>query len=240
MKPLQLLFQSSIGRKFIMGVTGAILFLYVVGHLAGNLQIFLPKEKINAYAHLLHSNQALLWTVRLGLLAVVGLHIWSAIALAARNNAARPDAYGSGTAPYGASWASRHMLMTGLIIAAFVIYHLLHFTVQVPAVNLLPAADQAKDFTQLRVASGAQQGYPDVHQMLVAGFKQPLISIFYLVGVGLLCVHLSHGASSMFQSLGLQEGTWRRRLEVGAMVVAGLIFAGYASIPLAVFLRLVQ
>jgi succinate dehydrogenase / fumarate reductase cytochrome b subunit len=239
MKPLQLLFQSSLGKKYIMAVTGAVLLIYVIGHLIGNLQIFMPRERINAYAHFLHGNRALLWAVRLGLLAVVGLHIWAAIAMAHQNKAARPTGY-LGTKAYAASWASRHMFMTGLIIAAFVIYHLLHFTVQVPAINLLSTTDPGKDFTQLLVESGEQKGYRDVHAMLVAGFRQPLITLFYLVGVGLLCVHISHGANSMFQSLGMEEGLWRRRLETSAKVLAVALFVGYASIPLAVFLRLVQ
>ena len=240
MKPLQLLFHSSVGKKFLMGATGIALVLFVIGHLVGNLQIFLPKERINAYAHLLHANQGLLWGVRLGLLAIVGIHVWAAITLAAQNRAARPDTYGSGTAPYGASWASRHMFMTGLVIAAFVVYHLLHFTVQLPAINLIPASDPAKDFGSLLVINGPQKGYKDVHAMLVAGFQQPLVSLFYLVAIGLLCVHLSHGASAMFQSLGMEEGVWRTRLETGARLLAGALFLGYASIPIAVFLRIVQ
>lgn len=240
MKPLQLLFRSSIGKKFIMGVTGAVLLLYVIGHLAGNLQIFLPKEHINAYAHMLHQSPGLLWLVRLFLLATIGLHIWAAIKLGAENNAARPTPYGTGMPKYGSSWASRHMFMTGLIVAAFVIYHILHFTTQVPAVNLLPGTDEAKNFSQLLVTTGEQKGYRDVHRMLVAGFQQPIVSLFYLIGVGLLCVHLSHGTSAMFQSLGIQEGVWRQRLEKGAKILAVILFIGYASIPIAVFLRIVQ
>ena len=235
MKPLQLLFQSSIGKKLLMGATGAALFLFVIGHLVGNLQIFLPKEKINAYAHLLHANAGLLWAVRLGLLAIVGVHVWTAIALRAENEAARPSTYEGGRAPYGASWASRYMFMTGLVIAAFVVYHLLHYTAQITAVNLT-----GRDFGSLVVATGPQAGYKDVHQMLVIGFSQPLVSLFYLVAIGLLCLHLSHGACAMFQSLGLQEGAWRRRLDTAAKALAVALFAGYASIPLAVFLRIVQ
>jgi succinate dehydrogenase / fumarate reductase cytochrome b subunit len=221
-----------------MGATGAALLLFVVGHLIGNLQVFLPKERMNAYAHFLHGNPALLWGVRLALLAIVGLHIWAAIVMSAQNKAARPATYA--TAPYAASWASRTMLMSGLVIAAFVVYHLLHFTLQVPAVNLLSSTDRAKDFGSLVVLNGPQKGYADVHQMLVAGFKQPVVSLAYIVAVGLLCLHLSHGASSMFQSLGLEEGIWRRRLDSGARWLAVLIFLGYAAIPIAVFLRIVQ
>ena len=235
MKPLLLLFQSSIGKKLLMGATGAALVLFVIGHLVGNLQIFLPKEHINAYAHLLHANAGLLWCVRLGLLAVIGVHVWAAITLRAENQAARPSAYTGGQGPYAASWASRNMFMTGLVIAAFVIYHLLHYTAQITAANLT-----GTDFGTLLVTSGPQAGFKDVHRMLVIGFSQPIVSLFCLIAVGLLCLHLSHGASSMFQSLGLQEGAWRRRLDTAARGLALLLFAGYASIPLAVFLRIVQ
>jgi succinate dehydrogenase / fumarate reductase cytochrome b subunit len=235
MKPLVLLLQSSLGRKFIMALSGAALGLFVIGHLAGNLQIFLPKERINAYAHFLHTNPGLLWAARLGLLACTGLHIWAAATLSLENRAARGPGFGTETPPVAASYASRTMLMSGLIVAAFVLYHLLHFTVQVPAVNLT-----GKDFHALEVTRGAQQGYQDVHAMMVAGFSHPLISGFYLVGVGLLCLHLSHGIGSMFQSLGFCEGVWRGRLNAMARLVALLLFIGYASIPIAVYLRLVQ
>jgi len=240
MKPLQLLLKSSIGKKVIMGATGAALVLFVIGHLVGNLQIFLPKEKINAYAHLLHSSTAVLWAVRLGLLAMVGLHVWAAISLTAQNRAARPTGYADGTRPYAASWASRYMFQTGLVIAAFVVYHLLHYTAQLPVANLLPSGNAAKDFNQLVVTSGAQSGYRDVHAMLIAGFQQPIVSLFYIIAIGLLCLHLSHGMSAMFQSLGVEEGIWRTRLEKGAQVLAVALFAGYASIPVAVYLRIVQ
>lgn len=235
MKPLQLLFQSSIGKKIIMGATGAAMFLFVIGHLVGNLQIFLPKERINAYAHLLHANAGLLWVVRFSLLAIVGLHVWSAITLNATNKAARPVDYGNGRTPVAASWASRYMLMTGLVIAAFVVYHLLHYTVQLSAINFT-----GKDFGDLVVKGGPQDGFKDVHQMLVIGFSHPLVSLFYLVAIALLCVHLSHGGCSMFQSLGMQEGAWRQRLENGVKALSVAIFLGYAAIPVAVFLRIVQ
>lgn len=240
MKPLLLLLNSSIGKKLIMAATGAALFLFAIGHLAGNLQIFLPKERINAYAHFLHENPALIWSARLGLLAVVGLHIWAAITLSAQNKAARPQGYAGSEKPYATSWISRHMLLTGLVIAAFVVYHLLHFTAQAAFVNLLPATHPAKEFGALVVTSGAQKGFKDVHAMLVAGFQQPLVAVFYLVAVGLLALHLNHGTSSMFQSLGFREGKWRERLELASKVLSAALFAGYASIPVAIYLRLVQ
>ena len=129
------IFCSSIGKKFIMASTGMLLFLFVVLHLIGNLQVFLGPEEINRYGDFLQSNKELLWPARIGLLLIVGLHIWSAIKLSAENKAARPQAYAQHEV-VAASYASRTMLMSGLIILAFIIFHLLHFTVQVPAVNL--------------------------------------------------------------------------------------------------------
>src|SRR5437667_8722564 len=111
------IFTSSLGRKYIMAVTGFVLFLFVVGHLVGNLQIFLGPEAINRYGHFLQSNVEFLWPVRIGLLVLVGLHIWSAIQLSVENKAARPVGYAGDPAAPAASFASRTMLMSGLIIA---------------------------------------------------------------------------------------------------------------------------
>src|SRR5436190_11846652 len=131
---LKRIFGSSLGKKYIMGVSGCLLFLFVVAHLLGNLQIFLGPDVINRYGHFLQSNPELIWPARIGLLLMVGLHIWAAVKLTLENRAARPVAY----AHYevvAASYASRTMFMSGLIIFVFIIYHLLHFTAQVPSVN---------------------------------------------------------------------------------------------------------
>src|ERR1041385_8884127 len=121
MKFITNIFGSSLGKKYVMAVTGLVLFLFVIGHLVGNLQIFLGPEAINRYGHFLQGNIELLWPVRIALLAMVGLHIWSAIKLSAENRAARPVAYANWD-PTAASYASRTMLMSGLIIFAFIIY----------------------------------------------------------------------------------------------------------------------
>ena len=114
-----------------MAISGAAMFGFVIAHLIGNLQIFIGREAINRYGHFLQSNMEIVWPARLGLLVMVGLHIWAAIRLSKENKAARPVAYASNLAPAAASYASRTMLMSGLIILSFIIYHLLHFTVQV-------------------------------------------------------------------------------------------------------------
>src|SRR5215471_21129155 len=128
MKIIANIFGSSVGKKFIMAVSGLVLFLFVVGHMAGNLQIFLGPEALNRYGHFLQTNPELIWPARLGLLLMVGLHIWSAAALSRENKAARPVGYAE-YQPVGSSLASRTMLMSGLIILVFIVYHLLHYTV---------------------------------------------------------------------------------------------------------------
>lgn len=231
MNALVRLLRSSVGKKFLMAVTGIGLVLFVVGHLVGNLQIFLGREAINRYAALLHSNTELLWAVRLGLLAMVGLHVWSAAQLTRENRRARPLDYAGAPAPAAASYASRTMLMSGLIVAAFVVFHLLHFTAQVPAVNLT-----GQDFRTFQEATGEAGGRHDVFKMMIVGFRQPVVSLFYVVGVGLLCLHLSHGVRAMFQSLGWLSPRcipFTVRLGQG---VAWAVFLGYVSIPVAVLL----
>jgi len=230
MKIITDLFTSSLGKKFIMAITGMALFLFVVMHLLGNLQVFLGPEALNRYGHFLQSNPEIIWPARIGLLVMITLHIWSAIKLSAENKAARPVAYVNEPAPIAASYASRTMLMSGLIIASFIIYHLLHFTVQAQAINLT-----GKDFSRLYDSEGRH----DVFAMMITGFRQPLVSGFYVLAMALLCLHLSHGVSAMFQSLGLKNHVYAPLIDRFAKVVAVVIFVGYISIPLAVLLHLV-
>src|SRR3569833_1997977 len=119
---LRNLFRSSLGKKYIMSITGLGLFAFVIAHMVGNLQIFLGAEAINRYGNFLQSNTELLWPARIALIIIVVLHIWSASSLTIQNRAARPVAYGNWN-PTVASYASRTMMMTGLIVAAFIIYH---------------------------------------------------------------------------------------------------------------------
>ncbi len=219
------LFRSSPGRKFVMAGSGFLLFLFVIGHLLGNLQIFLGPEAINRYGHFLQSNVELLWPVRLGLLALVVLHVWAAVSLTRENRAARPVGYAGNPPPPAASYASRTMLMSGLIIAAFVIYHLLHFTVQVKAINFT-----GTDFVTLH----DDRGRHDVYAMMVLGFEHPLVSGFYVLAMALLCLHLSHGVYAMFQSLGVTIPCCPELPKWLARWAAILIFVGYVSIPVAV------
>jgi succinate dehydrogenase / fumarate reductase, cytochrome b subunit len=220
------LFTSSLGRKYIMAISGAALWVFVTGHLLGNLQIFLGPEQINSYGHFLQTTPEILWPARIGLLAMVALHIWSAVTLSKENKAARPVPYANWN-PTVASYASRTMLMSGLIIAGFVIYHLLHFTVQVKSINFT-----GQDFGRFQDAKGRH----DVYHMMIIGFSNPLVSGFYVVAMGLLCLHLSHGAGAMFQSVGWKNQVYGPMIDRFAKIAAWLIFLAYSSIPVAVLL----
>lgn len=215
-------FGSSVGRKFLMAGSGGVLLLFVIGHMIGNLQIFLPPEAINRYARFLQSLGELLWGVRLFLLAMLVLHVWSAVSLSIENRNARPEPYAGGHAPFAASLASRTMLVTGIVVATFLAYHLLHFTAVVDGIN------------GARVSLRALKEQHDVYAVMIAGFSVWYVSLFYLVGVGLLCFHLSHGIAAMFQSLGLKNAAYAPLVEKLSKSLALALFLGYASIPTAV------
>jgi succinate dehydrogenase / fumarate reductase cytochrome b subunit len=205
-------YSSTVGKKAVMAVSGCILFLFVLGHLAGNLQIYEGPAKLNDYSRLLHSMPALLWGARVTLLGMVALHIWSSIQLALRNRAARPAGYVQKRSA-GSSYAARTMYWSGPIILVFVIYHLL-------------------DFTFGTLNPNYQEG--NVYANVVASFQAPLISAFYILAMLLLATHLYHGLWSMFQSLGFHPARFTRALKRGAAAVAMLIAAGNISIPIAV------
>jgi succinate dehydrogenase / fumarate reductase cytochrome b subunit len=228
MKLLVRLFRSSLGKKYIMALSGAGLVLFAVGHMLGNLQVFLGPEPLNAYGHFLQSTPEILWGARLGLLGLVGLHIWAAVKLTLENRAARPVPYDQGEL-VAASYASRTMIWSGLIIAAFVVFHLLHYTVQVKAVNLT-----GQDFGLFEDTHVPPRH--DIFKMMITGFRQPLVSGFYVLAVGLLCAHLSHGISAMFQSLGFKDKTWGPAIDKLAVLAAWVLFLGYSSIPVAILL----
>lgn len=214
--------RSSIGKKILTAVTGLIAFAYVVGHMLGNLQIFIGQDQLNTYAEALHSLGALLWVIRAFLLASFVIHIWLGIQLKLENWSARPIAYKNETTQQ-ASLASRTMIWTGLIVLAFVIYHLLHFTVRSTDARFAELTDSL--------------GRMDVYSMVILGFSNVWISIFYLIAVGLLSYHLSHGVASVFQSLGLNNPRWQKRLDVIAWIAAVVLFLGYASVPVSVMLN---
>lgn len=216
-----------------MATTGFLMVLFVLGHLAGNLQIFLGPEAINRYGNLLQTNVELLWPVRLALIGIILIHIWSATRLTLENRAARPTAYARWE-PTAASYASRTMMVSGIIVAIFIVYHLLHYTVMVQAVNLT-----GRDFDAKPEFFDAQ-GRHDIYKMMMVGFSNPYVCLFYIVGVGLLCLHLSHGMSAMWQSMGWKKRSYGPFLDTAAKWGSVLIFLGYVSIPVTIYLKIIR
>jgi succinate dehydrogenase / fumarate reductase, cytochrome b subunit len=219
-------YHSSVGKKMIVAITGVILILFVIGHLLGNLQIFLGPEWINGYSRHLRDLGPLLWLVRIFLLVTVILHIFVTIRLSIENRRARPEPY-IDKQYVKATFASRHMMVSGLIVLMFIIYHIAHFTVGVTD----------RRFAALKIDP---LGHYDVYSMMVYGFQNPYVSAFYVLGLFLLALHLSHGSSSFFQSLGLNNQRLTPRLARYGRIFAWLLFIGYVSIPLAVLLGLIK
>lgn len=229
------LFRASIGKKFVMAVTGAVLIAFITGHLVGNLQIFGPPDKINGYASFLQGLGPALWAVRLGLLLCAGLHVWFATQLTLENLKARPEKYDFNNT-IRATLSSRTLRWTGGIVLAFILYHLAQFTVGCAQTGefkaQLPEYTMAHDFHLMGfpvVAEG--QKVHDVYSMMFLGFSHPLVSLFYIVAVGLLAFHLAHGAESMFQTLGWKGGKWACCLKRIVTIYCVLYFLGSLLIP---------
>jgi succinate dehydrogenase cytochrome b subunit len=223
------LVNSTVGKKVLMAISGAGLFLFVILHMVGNLQIFLGQEVLNHYAHLLKSNPELLWPARIGLLALVAVHIWASISLTIENRAARGTPY-EVKKVVGASLASRTMIWSGLLLAAYVVYHLLQFT--------LMKTDPSYRTLEYTLADGVR--CHDVYRMMILGFSNVWCSLAYIVAMGLLCMHLSHGAASMFSSLGLKNEVYAARIACFAKIAAFALFLGYSAVPLAIFMGMVK
>lgn len=219
------LLRSSLGRKLVMGVTGAGLFGFVLVHMLGNLQIFAGAETLNQYAILLRTSEELLWGFRLALLAMVVLHLYCAITLTLDNRRARPAGYLE-QKTLGATIASRTMMISGIVVAAFIVFHILHFTTR----------DIFRQYDEWKVMVHGREGH-DVYRMAIDSFSIPWVSILYVTGVGLLCLHLSHGVQSFFQSLGFVNPGYQPIIRAGGVLAAVVVFAGMSLVPVAVLLQ---
>lgn len=231
-----------------MAASGLVLVLFVMGHMLGNLQIFLGAEVINAYAYKLHHElpTALLWAVRFILLGTIAVHIWAAVCLTIDNRRARPDSYDS-KKTVQASYASRTMRMSGIILLAFILFHIAHFTVRsVPGMQynepdvIQPTEVPLLKHGQQVIKNGKPVMTFNVNDMMVAGFRVWWVSAFYIIATGLLCLHLTHGISSMFQTLGLSNRNWRVRLDRIALLYGWIVFLGFAAIPVATLTNVLQ
>ena len=210
--------RSSVGGKTVMAVSGIGLCGFILIHMLGNWLVFAGPNVLNNYAANLKANSLLLWGARTGLLFCFGVHIFVGIRLAAANRVARPIPYGY-PSTIQANAASRTMIHTGLLVLAFLFFHLAHFTF-----HFFNSADVIED-AKYRV---------DVFRMVVLGFQNPLIASSYIVAMLLLGAHLSHGFSSLFQSLGLSHGRCQKSFRLMAIGFSLLITIGNISMPIAV------
>ncbi len=210
---------SSAGLKLIMAATGVMLSGFVLVHMAGNLQVFQGAESLDAYGRLLHKEPAVLWSARAVLLGGTGLHIWAFLALRRKNNRARPVGYGGGVKHRESTWASRSMRVTGPLLLAFIVYHILHLT------------------------TGSV--HPDYHEgsvynNLVGGLKIPAVAVTYILAMVMLGFHLWHGVWSMFQTLGADQGRYGSPARRFATVFTALVVLGFIAVPVAAVLGVVK
>jgi succinate dehydrogenase / fumarate reductase cytochrome b subunit len=219
------LFQSSIGRKTVVAVTGSLLVLFLIVHMLGNWNMLIGQESMNHYAHTLKSMPGLLWTARIGLLLMFVVHIALTISLNIENRMARPQKYVYKDT-VKATLSSRIMVVSGLILLVFVVFHILHFTVGA----ITPDTYHLKD----------AQGRHDVYRMVIYGFMNPYISTFYVVSMFIVASHLSHGIQSVLQTLGItnrQNMAGIRKISIG---LATLLFVGFSIVPLLILLNIIS
>jgi len=215
MSRLGVLWQSSVGKKAVMAVTGLVLAAYLISHVLANLLVFGGPDRINRYAALLHGTGGALWGARLVLLAAAILHILAAVQLTLRSRAARPQPYAGGREPQASTLAGRTIRWGGALILIFVVYHILHFT----------TGAAHPDFVEL-----------DPYHNVTTGFRNPWVAGFYVIAMMAVGLHLYHGLWSSVRSLGVSEPSprpLRRRL---ALVLAGFIWLGFTAIVLAGYL----
>lgn len=219
MTAAQTFLASSIGKKVVMAVTGVMLVGFVVAHMLGNLQVYLGPSALNDYAEKLRAVPALLWTARIGLLLAALLHAWAALSLTRMNRKARPLGYRA-REHRDSTFASRTMRVSGILILVFVVYHLAHFT-----------------FGWSLVHPDFRAG--DVFHNFVVAFRNPVVSLLYILAMLALAPHLYHGVWSWMQTLGLSHPRYNSLRHALAILVAALVTLGNISMPVAVMAGLI-
>jgi succinate dehydrogenase / fumarate reductase, cytochrome b subunit len=210
--------QSSILSKVVMAVTGVVLVLFILGHMAGNLQMWIGADQMNTYAHFLQSLGEILWLIRLVLVLCAVLHVITSIRLKFLNMSSRPDRYAM-KKWVKAGLTSRTMLWTGSFVFVFIVYHLMHYTLRTtnPEYYKLTAA-----------------GWHDVYRMVVLSYQNAAISVAYIVFMILLAFHLNHAISSAFQTLGINHAKYNGFITALGPVLSIILAIGFCSIPLGV------
>ncbi len=218
---------TTIGKKMVMAVSGLVLFGFVIGHMLGNLQVFLGPDAINGYSHTLHATPVLIWGARSVLLVAIVAHATTAISLARLNRAARPVAYAV-KKDIATDYAAKTMFWSGLTIALYIAYHLAHLTF-----------GMTKGLGYQHLPFDAN-GLPDVYHNLVQSFRVPWCTALYVVAQGALSMHLYHGAWSLFQTLGVNHKRYNETLRSSAVAVAMAVCVGFLAVPLAVLFGVVK
>jgi len=213
---------GSIGKKLLMAVTGLILFLFLLGHLLGNLLIFNGSEAINAYAYWLQNNP-LLWLIRLFMLVIVGLHIYLALCLAKENYSARKISYRV-KRDLQLDWASKGMLGGGIFIALFLIFHIIHLTLGWINTDVFNQIDA--------------NGLPDIYFRLISAFQNIWISSLYILAIFVITLHLSHALKSFFHTMGFHHQNSQQMIRYLVPVLVVAFAMAFIAIPLCVMLGL--
>ena len=216
--------RTSVGTKYLMGGTGLLLLLFVIAHMIGNLQIFASPEAINSYAEMMQGLGPMLWVMRAGLLFVLLVHVRCAVKLTRDARTARPVTYEM-KRPIASTYASRTMFMSGMIILAFVVFHILHFTTGTLHADLYAAAHV--------------DGHIHLHYMFVTSFQHAPTAVAYMLAMALLGIHLSHGVSSLFQSMGWMRPRYREFVRQTGLGITALIVIGNVSMPLLCLMQVV-
>jgi succinate dehydrogenase / fumarate reductase cytochrome b subunit len=219
MNRLWLLWDSSVGKKVIMAVTGLIMVAYLITHVLANLLVFQGPTNINAYSAFLHGTGGALWAARAVLLAALVLHVVAAVQLAGRRYEARPVSYAGGREPQVSTWASRSIRWGGALILVFLVYHILHFTIG----SVHPEFIEA-----------------DPYHNVATGFRNPVVVVLYLIAMALVGLHLYHGVWSSGRSLGMSPPSPKPLRRTLALVLALVIWLGFTVIPLAVYAGVVR
>ncbi|GIV53986.1 MAG: hypothetical protein KatS3mg039_0504 [Candidatus Kapaibacterium sp.] len=223
------MFRTTVMQKAIVAVTGLVMVLFLIAHLSGNLLVFAGPAAINSYAVGLRDVAALLWTVRIVLLGSLVLHVYFTIRLRRLSYQARPVSYRQ--QQYAAStFASRTMLLTGLLIFSYVAFHLAHFT-------------WGKIYPQYYAATYFLDGrgpVHDVYSMVVRSFQVWWIALLYIVAVTFVALHLVHATQSALQTLGIYHRRYTEPIRKASIVLAVLLWIGYVSIPVAAMAHLLE
>ncbi|MBC8211774.1 MAG: succinate dehydrogenase cytochrome b subunit [Gammaproteobacteria bacterium] len=212
------LLNTSIGRKLVVAISGIFLLLFVIGHALGNLTIYIGPSALNSYAHWLQQSP-MLWLVRLGMLAIVTLHLWLGIKVSLENRSARRIAYQAGSSLWQRLFEQR-MLISGLIIFIFIVAHVAHLTL-----------GAAADATFYRVD---ERGFVDVYARLVTAFQTPTIAWSYITAMLLVGIHLKHSVRALFQTMGFFHDNYFSLFEGLSWLIVLFVVIGLCSIPLAI------